>query len=375
MSEDTANFLQCFGDDFFIQTFDDKKKGNRHALTERRWALQDIEKKKAVLMKLNERHSAGVYFCVNALKEGTRRNSDNVDAVRAFFIDLDGAPLQPVIDWGLSESGLQPNIVVKSSHGRWHCYWLMDDYYPDANKLFRDVQRWLADKFKADRSVSDLCRVMRLPGFFNMKNNPVMVEWEQQRIKYYKLQEIKDVMDADKAARNIDIVGQPVGISSIAAVDYIPLDILLADVGRGGAKNAEDDFAFDQSRLRGALLAIPADDYDLWLRIGMALQGAARRPDAELSEEEAFEYWLTWSATSDKFDDTALEEKWQGLNARGELGLGTVFELARQHGWNGTSGRTVEQVKAAQPEVRGIVAKTVIDATTPEGKILAARFK
>lgn len=52
----------------------------------------------------------------------TCRNGHNVTRVRAFFVDLDGSPLQPVLD-----AGLTPHLVIESSPGRYHCYWLVEE--------------------------------------------------------------------------------------------------------------------------------------------------------------------------------------------------------------------------------------------------------
>lgn len=337
---ETIDFLRQLGDvdegDWFIQTFDDRKEGNRAALSERRiTGTAALKKILPGLHYLNDNHDAGVYFCVNALKVGARRTSDNVEAVTAFFLDLDGAPLQPILDWAL-----QPNIVVQTSVDRWHCYWILDNYYPEALRLFKQIQRWLADKFSGDRSITDLCRVMRLPGFFNMKGVPYLVNFKCIRQQPYKLQEIVDAYNFSKADQCAGALGgaQPNingGLAAVVLPDGITLDDLALDKGRGGQKNMQADLTFSADRLRGALLSIPADDYDVWLRVGMALQGAAVREDAEMSMDEAYEWWLSWSGTSDKFDESGVEEKWQGLNARGETGLGTVFELAQQQGWNG----------------------------------------
>ncbi|MBK7793121.1 MAG: hypothetical protein IPJ62_11745 [Betaproteobacteria bacterium] len=42
--------------------------------------------------------------------------------MRAVFLDLDGAPLAPVL-----AAGLEPHIVVESSPGKFHVYWQTDD--------------------------------------------------------------------------------------------------------------------------------------------------------------------------------------------------------------------------------------------------------
>jgi hypothetical protein len=367
-------FLKHFGEDFFIQTFDDKKKGNRAALSERRINTpEELPKYIPGLKKLNEEQNAGIYFCVNDLGTNKRRSSDNVVSVRAFFVDLDGSPLEPLLKWHL-----QPNFVVQTSLDRYHAYWLLDDNYPAALKLFKPIQRWLADKFNGDKSVNDLGRVMRLPSFNNMKHEPFMVTFKQLRPQPYKLEEITNAYEHSKADNDTGAVER----SRDAALDNVVLPpgfdiaLLSADAGRGGIKNMVADLAFSADRLRGALLSISADDYEVWLRVGMALQGAAMREDAELSKDEAFEWWDSWSQTSPKYDDAIMDEKWEGLQARGEVGLGTVFELAQQHGWNGRGAKSwsIDEFITKERERLKPVAKVKIDMTTPEGRRQAARL-
>jgi len=118
-----------------------------------------------------QQQGAGVFVMVNrgdgVIHEGrkTCRTADSVVAVRALFADLDGAPLQPVLE------AHYPDIVVESSPGRWHAYWRTDDCPLDQFKL---RQQQIATKFGADIKVCDLPRVMRLPGFWHQKGEPFM---------------------------------------------------------------------------------------------------------------------------------------------------------------------------------------------------------
>lgn len=93
------------------------------------------------------------------------REKNNVVRVRALFIDLDGSPIQPVIDTE------HPDVIVETSPGKWHAYWITNDC-PLEN--FSSLQEQLIKKFNADKTVKDLPRVMRLPGFLHQKNEPFL---------------------------------------------------------------------------------------------------------------------------------------------------------------------------------------------------------
>ena len=121
-----------------------------------------IEQHGDELQRLNDR-GAGVFFMVNA-GDGKGRTAANVTAVRALFLDLDGAPIAPV-----EACALEPHAVIESSPGRFHAYWLVDDCGPSK---FGPLQKALAVRFDGDPSVHDLPRVMRLPGFTHRKAQP-----------------------------------------------------------------------------------------------------------------------------------------------------------------------------------------------------------
>ena len=74
------------------------------------------------------------------------------------FVDLDGAPLEPVMSWTLP-----PHIVVESSPARYHAYWLVDSAV--ALTDFSGLQKRLAKLLGGDSAVHDLPRVLRLPGW------------------------------------------------------------------------------------------------------------------------------------------------------------------------------------------------------------------
>lgn len=153
---------------FTFQTFDDSKVRKSPNLAR---VFHGTYVQHAPALAKMQQNGAGIFVMVNEgdglIHEGhkTCRCESNVVSVRALFADLDGSPLQPLLD------ALQPDIVVESSPGRWHAYWLTNDCPLDQ---FRLRQQQIAAKFKADPKVCDLPRVMRLPGFYHQKAEPFM---------------------------------------------------------------------------------------------------------------------------------------------------------------------------------------------------------
>lgn len=163
----------------------------------------------AELARLNDR-GAGVFFMVNR-GTGKGRAVADVTQVRAVFVDLDGAPLQPVLD-----GPLRPHATVESSPGKFHAYWAVEGV-PLGD--FRWIQHELAAKFGGDKVVKDLARVMRLPGFLHRKGTPFrtrILEIEQR--PRYTLTEIVEGFALTRSANE----PQKPALSVAAKDDRIP---------------------------------------------------------------------------------------------------------------------------------------------------------
>ncbi|MDO9526302.1 MAG: AAA family ATPase, partial [Gemmobacter sp.] len=77
------------------------------------------------------------------------------------------------------------------------------------------------------------------------------------------------------------------------------------------------------SELRSALMHMRADDYHVWIRMGLALR---------VLGDTGRGLWLHWSATSDKFDPKQAAKKWDGFAPSG-TGFQAVFAEAQKAGW------------------------------------------
>ena len=91
----------------------------------------------------------------------------------------------------------------------------------------------------------------------------------------------------------------------------------------------------DVAEAASAMSRISASDYDVWLRVGLAMKATFG--------EDGYEPFATWSATApEKFDGEPLLRKfWDGLKPNGDVGLGTIFFLGKRAGWNGPSNPMV----------------------------------
>lgn len=160
---DREQFYEMFPGVKTFQLFDDKKQGlppkifhlntGRHMPVQWVWRIEDLN-----------RQGMGIYMCINET-DGIGRKKDNVKCIRAVFADFDGAPLARVWDFN-------PSLVVESSSGKYHAYWMTHHIPLEA---FKAIQQGIAHKFNSDPKVHDLPRVLRVPGFYHMKADPYMV--------------------------------------------------------------------------------------------------------------------------------------------------------------------------------------------------------
>lgn len=149
-------------DDVLFQTFDDK--GEDKSLAKQHHTDADLK-------SYNDR-GAGVFFCVNHVPVGLGRSNTSVDRVRYNFVDLDEDGINK-LEKVLHTVPL-PDVIVRSSPGKFHCYWKAIDM---SLREFRSYQELLIKNFGGDKSIKDLARVMRLPGFVHHKGEPYQVRW------------------------------------------------------------------------------------------------------------------------------------------------------------------------------------------------------
>ena len=78
-----------------------------------------------------------------------------------------------------------------------------------------------------------------------------------------------------------------------------------------------------QADLRAALFTLSADEYDEWVRFGLALKTLG---------EVGRGLWMEWSATSDKYDTEQAAEKWETLRPK-NTSYRVIFSEAQRRGW------------------------------------------
>ena len=111
-----------------------------------------------------------IFVGVNPVGPRLRREKEDVIAVRRLQLDLDengGAGLKRVLDD--VEHGRLPPVagILRTSENRYQVLWHAASGWKPATA--ESVMTGLAVRYGGDRSVADVARVMRLPGFRNKK--------------------------------------------------------------------------------------------------------------------------------------------------------------------------------------------------------------
>jgi hypothetical protein len=79
-------------------------------------------------------------------------------------------------------------------------------------------------------------------------------------------------------------------------------------------------------QVTAALEVIPADDYDQWIKIGMALH-------SEFPGIEGFSLWDSWSKKSAKYEPSEMGKKWASFAKVHNVKIASVFYEAKNYGY------------------------------------------
>ncbi|MDA9318542.1 DUF5906 domain-containing protein [Octadecabacter sp.] len=321
--------------EFTFQTFDDDQ--HRKSREFSKILHGALETHFDTLARLNEQ-GAGVFVCINETNLKGRKTSD-ILKVRASFVDLDGAPVYPLLN-----HPLEPAILVESSKDRWHAYYPSPDMPLEA---FTSIQRAIAGAFDGDTACCDLPRVMRLPGFYHQKvkkgvrNEPFMTRidsaYDDVSYPYAKL------------------------CQAFPAVEKTP-------VNKGDTDLAAEDNT-DPGALREALAYIDPISREEWVKVGHALKG---------SDPNLLALYLEWSRGDlagrrprTYAGDADVITTWNSFEPN-RIGVGSIFAMAKANGYvptrRNTGFRLGTQIEVATLLCNEIGAETSAPLIHSEGK-------
>ena len=179
-----------------FQTFDDNKtKGakRRNDLTRIiHGSFVEVEEQLNAL----QRKGAGVYLMINEGDLKGRREG-NVQKVLCYFYDEDkGIRPNPPI---------KPTVIIASKNGKSHGYFKVQGHA--SLESFSEIQKSISSALSTDPSVSDLSRVMRLPGSYHLKdpNNPFLVVIDEENLVAYTEGEVVNAFAGQKQPKAAEI--------------------------------------------------------------------------------------------------------------------------------------------------------------------------
>ena len=126
----------------------------------------------------------GVFVAVNEAKDGDRKN---IVRVRALYADADEPEQVKTVLAAIKAAGVGMSMVVKSSPGKMHVYWLVDGAPPEQ---MAQLQKTFVGRVGADQRAKDLARVLRLPGTLHLKGSPQPVTLREGPLRRYTGAEI-----------------------------------------------------------------------------------------------------------------------------------------------------------------------------------------
>ncbi|XZL75621.1 phage/plasmid primase, P4 family [Clostridium perfringens] len=171
---EARRFLECFckgeGSEnscgrINIRIFSDKK-GTGFKGKNLSFNIKDFQSKSKVLMAHNEANR-GIFFVVNSGGNSDRK----INKINAQFFECDTLSLEEQLE-NISKFPLEPSIIVQTKKSL-HVYFLIKN---GKVEKFRDIQKKLAKNFNGDGSCINESRVMRVPGFYHCKEEPVRVK-------------------------------------------------------------------------------------------------------------------------------------------------------------------------------------------------------
>lgn len=283
----------------------------------------------------------GVFVQVNR-SDGNGGRASNIMDATCLFADFDGVPLENV-----ERLALSPHITVETSSGKRHFYWRVADI-PLAE--FSALQKRPIRLFDSDKSIHDLPRIMRLPGFLHLKNpdEPHLVRvLETRDAEPYAVGDfVAALARAEKAHGITPSTEQKRLPSTIAA----PAAAVSGQVAR--------DLAVAESALRHSIDAgtLNLADRAEWIKVGIALKAS--------TGELGFNLWVALSREADGFEDEDdCRKQWNSIKNDvpddKRLTIATFIANAKYTGWK-------------PPAQCGIAAPC--EATDREGRQATRRF-
>ena len=339
----TVEFFRAFGytdeDQIFIRRFPDQKKYKGSA---RNYQCRLCDYPTALDPELHRVNAAGngIFFVVNG---GGNRDTD-VTTVRALFTDDDNHSFEDQLQ-RLNEFPLAPSIIVKTRKS-FHPYWLSEK--SDDVQTWRELQNRLINHFGSDPRIENPSRVMRVPGFYHCKAEPVMVTL----IKFnpelrYRLEQFDEVLPPLTEEQKVRL-------------------------NKGAGSGTDYDARTIEIPARSTLESIARDKTLVWLKEwtaahGIEIRGQSTKPDGSIWYGVA----CPWEA--DHSGDTGALQSAISVDQSGRIGYCCLHQHCLGRTWKdfrtfyeGQDGSDPSSVGGSLAGVFG--AEAIVDVIQDQGE-------
>lgn len=196
-------FLSAFYDDdeiVFVKLFEDKKENEKGKGLPAVQFFQKLSEIDDLIPSLKYHNNLGynVAFSVNGAI-----CDEEVTKIRAQFFEADDLTIEEQLQ-NINSFPLKPSIIVCTRNSL-HVYFLIKNGNLES---FRRIQMKLIKHFHADKNITDKSRSLRLPSFYHMKEEPLMVEcilfnpeliYTQEQLEQY-LPELDEIKPTDSVS-------------------------------------------------------------------------------------------------------------------------------------------------------------------------------
>lgn len=171
----TEQFLAIFKDSY-LQTFDDSGQERQELIVKE--PVSHFSSPYTHLEKLNKA-GAGIFVTPNPCSGG--RKAEHISALKWAFVDMDNGTKEDMYTKILN-SPIRPSLITESKRS-YHLYFRSDITLGNWDKIIGGLLQY----FDGDEAVASTNEVLRVPGFFHMKDaeNPFMIRVEEvNSVKY-----------------------------------------------------------------------------------------------------------------------------------------------------------------------------------------------
>lgn len=169
------------------------------------------------------------YYAMASFKDDQSRTQDNVDLLKAFWLDVDCKDKDPAKDYANKQDGLEaiqtfckafsfPRPTIVDSGNGWHVYWILSE------AVSRDDWQYVANALKSTCLMSglridpactaDSARILRIPDTLNFRSDPpaiVALVLESPDVEFDAFADlVTDAMNSlGKPQKVVEVKGSP----------------------------------------------------------------------------------------------------------------------------------------------------------------------